>query len=307
MRKLFVATAMYHFDYYHSFFIDYYVNAGATKVLIFCAPEDEKVILKSIGENDNNKYVVVLPIITLPYSNDPNEKINFNTIYKSSISYVKNEITKGDEVVLAFPDEDEFIMGIDHLHTFIHPVNRCVCFEWYLPPIEKFDNLDARAFFQLAVQKKLKGMLFTLWGDPFYKDYIIVLNEDTYEVLANAEVLAGYHRIVHDKKPLIYTTEGFHIVYHLKGMPFKIMKVKMSERVNMITDTDDWVAHHYTRQYNSLALGYNTFYKTLTSYEEINELLKAQIDTYTLEESFYEQTIVKQFIHSPGGSKPSMI
>ncbi|TFF90475.1 MAG: glycosyltransferase [Promethearchaeota archaeon] len=309
MIKLKIGTRIFNEEYLIHDFINHYLKLGADEIHFYDSSSTDKTleIIKEISRN-NERIIIVESDSNLKHTSYYVQTQICNKILKHAISNCSEE---KESVTWIFPDVDEFLK-VDNEYDFktlistsSEDILRTIFLEWYLPPRLSKTMVNPEMMLDLIESQELKGRILDLWGDPFYKDYIIRLNQRNIKKFAKIQTVAGFHRFILNKRLLIPPNHNYIVVNHLRGVPFKIMKQRTEKNIKILDDKDEWSYEHFSVIKNYLK-NYASFYKNnLLTHKEIQKKLSL-ILPYDNDNSYFNNVIMKDNLQKLGYSKPSM-
>lgn len=303
MRKV-VGTRLYHFLYYQHFFIKYYREIEKVDtILIFCEEKDKMIISQNLDLSESDEFIVIELIPFNSFTSYQNDKFIADFVYKKLIEYAEKYIEEED-VLIAFPDEDDFI-HIDN-SKLQKGLNRSIFYEWYLNSEQQ--NCSLEEFYELVINRGCMGKILEVWKDPFYKDFILLLDKNNFYYFKDANITAGFHRLYTDNK-IIYShnPQIYHVTHHLKGIPLEIIRQKLWYRTQLNQDKDDWLNIHFEKEYKNIVLNYQQLLLSLKIYNALTKDVNIMIKEVQHKGSFFDNVVTFQNIHNKSGSKPSSI
>lgn len=312
--KLKIATRIFNEEFFIDDFLKFYLNGGVDEIHFFDGESTDKTInlirnFKNKSKSLNNKVILVCS----------NKKFRHRSYLKQTLFCnlmlhyaIRNFIKEKKEVIWIFPDVDEFIripedrnikeFLIQNLSDFY----RTIFIEWYLSP--KLINYEIKPleFLMKINTDKTKGKIMDLWGDPYYKDYIIHLTSQNIKKLKALNTVSGFHRLIIDKQLVIPSNRNYLIIDHLRGIPIQIFNNRIEKCLNLLENNkDEWSYQHFS-QIKRIFENYEAFYsKDLNSYVNINTELE-KIEQFDNNKSYFNNVIMQDNLHKLGISKPSM-
>lgn len=280
MKKI-IATRMYNFNYFHTFFFDYYSNQGFDDMLIFSRAEDIACIKSSV-KNDRVKFLE-LPKHQVPLIYNEERGI-CNWIFQKSLDFYGAKYSDQEAVIL-YADDDEYYPEVEPEST----ISRFVFFEWYLPETFEKDT-EAAEFYQLVQSAKCKGRLLTIWNDPFYKESLIKVSRQNLAFLKSCIYTNAFHRICHNNN-ILNEEKKYFFTDHLKGIPFRMAKERITEKYKNLSDKNDWCSNHYILEYKNYC-DYTKFYENLHTSTLLKDLTTDSLNAFNQKDSFYENSVL---------------
>lgn len=286
--KVNIATKVFNEEWYLDFFIRYYLDLGIDEIHFFDSASHDRT-LEIIHEWSKKEQSVKL-IITdeeLRLSNDRMEILVCNQV----LQHAKNRVQQTQEDMWwIFADIDEFLRPPEEgvkafFKNMSHSVVRSVFFEWYLPPEMYEAGTSVKKILQMARKGELKGRLLDVLGDPFYKDFVFFFTPDNINGwYSTLRTILGNHRYFVNEELLIPPNEPFLIFDHVRGTSKAItmrridLNLKLQQEDQIQKRQDHSTALHF-RQIKDELIDYETFYKNLHSFQEL-EAKKRQIPAY---------------------------
>ncbi|MHA2246297.1 MAG: glycosyltransferase family 2 protein [Candidatus Hodarchaeales archaeon] len=293
-------------------FLRHYQALGADHIYLFdCGSKDGTVDIVEKWESETNLVHLVLTDPKYQHSGYQQQTAFCNFILDWVI---RQSIHSSEDNWWIFPDADEF-MWLDSSQHFSHfldqyaqfPVIRAIFFDWYLSPDHFHANLTPEQILELISKRALKGKISDLWGDPFYKDYILHVSDETLPLITRFRTVAGFHRFIHNNKVFFPPNEPNVFVDHIRILPQKIFQNRIIKRLQLLEDNrDDWSFVHFNRL-NSLIQNYDQKYLhlKLQSFNELKEEV-GRLGSYDNSQSYYNNVIMQENIRFPSGSRPSI-
>ncbi len=290
--------------------IRHYQQLGINHIYIFdCGSEDHTLDIINRWETDTELVQLVVSDSQYRHSSYQQQATFCNFILKWMIK----EYDYTDQVWL-FPDADEFV-SIPSFQAFsniirqesTNPMFRTVFLDWYLPPSLFVQPLSPNQLLHFIQTEKMRGRISDLWGDPFYKDYVLYLTEQSFPFIQKLRTVAGFHRFIVDNKLYLPPNTPFLIMNHLRILPQVVFQERIVQRIKLVEKSrDDWSFVHFTRL-KELIENYQINYTQLTLYSlsELEAQLQ-QLSNYNNSLSYYNTVIMAENIQSSAGSKPSM-
>ena len=293
--KRILSTRMYDFNYFHGFFINYYINQSYDDILVFCKSEHVSELRKSFLSTRIK--LIELPQHQIPYIYKE-EKAICNWIFQKTLDYYENNYLNNEAIIL-FADDDEFypILQPDSI------ISRTIFLEWHLHS-SNTSEIDAAEFYNLIQSNKCKGQLLTIWNDPYYKESIIKLSIENLPFYRECLYSNAFHRITHNNK-LININKNCFYADHLKGIPLPLAKKRIIQKVNAIKSEDDWCSNHYSIEFMNYCLQFEKFYNGLQTKEQLNIFVQKKLDDFKGEISFYEDKVLPLDWSSVSSNVPS--
>ncbi|MFX1284735.1 MAG: glycosyltransferase family 2 protein [Promethearchaeota archaeon] len=292
-------------------FFHHYQTLGADRIYLFdCGSKDGTLDIVRKWESETNLVHLVLFDPKYRHSNYQQQTTFCNFI----LDWVVGKSVHSDDNWWVFPDADEFIW-LDSFQNFSqfldqytqYPVLRTIFFDWYLTPNLFQADLTPKQILNLVRNQALKGKISDLWGDPFYKDYILHVSDQTLPLISELRTVSGFHRFIHKNKVYLPPNEPNVFVNHLRILPQKIFQNRIKERLQLVESSpDDWSYVHFNHL-NSLIQNYDKNYQRLKlkSFLELIEEVNC-LRSYDNTQSYYNTVIMQENIQYPSGSRPSM-
>ncbi len=293
-------------------FIRHYQALGADRIYLFdCGSKDGTLEIVEKWESETNLVHLVLTNPKYHHSDYQQQTAFCNFILDWAI---KKCVHSSEDTWWIFPDADEFIWldYSQHISQFLDqhpqsPVVRTVFFDWYLPPNYFQKDLTSEQILELISKQALKGRISDLWGDPFYKDYILHVSDQTLPLIKKFRTVGGFHRFIHNNKVYLPPNEPNIFVNHLRILPQRIFQNRINERLQLLESSpDDWSFVHFSRL-RSLIENYDQEYHRLELHS-LSELIKEanRLGSYNSNQSYYNNVIMQENIRFRSGSRPSM-
>ena len=308
--KLKIATRTFNCEYFIECFLDFYIRIGVDEIFIFDSDSNDNTKELIIQHQKKNSNIhLIISSKDLRHTNEKAEQNSCNTLLKFALN---DFLEEKKEVWWAFLDIDEFIQCPkntkirDWLQQRNRDTLRTVFINWYLPPELIKTQIKAIDMIQLAKNGDLKGRISDLWGDPFFKDNVIRLNNQNIKKYKKLKAVGGFHRWNLKNKLYLPSNKDFLVVYHLQGIPINIIQGKIRGNLKLLANVkDEWIKVHFQKA-KELFENYNTFFaqselKTIT---ELNEIMK-NISNYNNDESYFNNVIMKEYFEKSDGSRPS--
>ncbi len=305
-----LATRKLNCEYFIGDFLDYYINAGVDEIFIFDSDSEDNT--KEIVDNyqKNNENINLAMISTqLRHVSEEAERDSCNVLFKFAL----NDFSENNEETWwIFADIDEFIRSSSHLDfkswlkQQTSDMIRSIFIDWYLNPKLIKTMLKPIEILQLALDNKIKGKISELWGDPFCKDNLIKLNFENFEKYQNLKAGGGFHRWILNNQLILPSNKEFLIVDHLQGVPIDIIQRKVNGNFDLLKNIkDEWLKTHF-QNVERIFDNYSTFYETseLKYKSELDRIIE-EISNYNNDTSYFNNVIMKEYLKSAEGSKPS--
>lgn len=298
--KLKLATRVLNEEYFINTFLEYYVNLGVDEIHIFdCSSYDNTLNIISAWQSKHKGIILALSDKRFRHTSYINASNFCNYILEYAIN---NQIQSDEDSWWIFADIDEFIRAPNdkNLKKFLKECHndliRTVFIDWQPPPDLINQNLELNDILRNVRLGSYKGYIQELYGDPFYKDYIINFTPHNIKTYEKIKTIAGFHRFIL-KNQIFLPPNEFLIVDHLRTVPFHISKKRINKRLKLLQDEqDDWLLEHFLQLKNRFE-DYERFYKNskLYAFEDLKEILK-KIQEYDNQESYFNNVIVKENI-----------
>jgi len=312
--KLKIATRIFNEEYFIEDFLNFYLNIGVDEIHIFDGKSTDKTIklirnLKEKSKELRNNIILVSSNKKFRHTSYLKQTIFCNLILHYAID---NFIKEKEDVIWIFPDVDEFIRKPkngnikEYFSQNINEFFRTVFIEWYLTPKMIHNHLNPLKFLTRINTNQIKGKIMDLWGDPFYKDYVIHLTNQNIDEFKGLKTISGFHRLILNEQIIIPSNKNFLVVDHLRGVPIDIFKKRIEKCLNLLENNkDEWSYQHFTQTKKKFD-DYETFYdEDLKSYIEIEREIK-QIYQFDNNNSYFNNVIMQDNINELGVSKPSI-
>jgi len=304
--KINIATRVHNENYFFPFFIEYYEKLEVDNFFLFSDNENNQIFKKLLNKLQRQKNIHINNMYSINSINYYDQTNQCNNIFNYALEEYENN---SEECWWLFIDSDEFIRSpiSNSLKKSLQNMNeeyiRTVFFEWYLTPSKFLNMMNPKDFLGLIHKGKLKGKILDLWGDLFYKDNIIKLDENTYSFFKKIKTISGFHRLILDKKVLI-SNGSFLLVDHLRGIPKLKFQERMIHRMKKIKDENDWSYIHF-KYILKILNNYSSYYHK--HLKDANELEKDILDIKSIDydKSYYNAIIMPENIKSKYGSKPN--
>jgi len=308
--KLKLATRVLNEEYFIDTFLEYYTNLGVDEIHIFdCSSFDNTLNIIKTWQAKNKDVILALSDKRFRHTSYINA-LNFcNYILQYAIN---NQIQSDEDSWWIFPDVDEFIRPPyeRNVKKFLKECHndliRTVFIDWQLPPDLINQNLELRYILNNVRIGSFKGIVQKLYGDPFYKDYIINLTPHNVKTFEKLKTTAGFHRFILNDQIFLPPNE-FLVVDHLRTVPFHICEKRIKRRLKLLQDDqNDWFLEHFLQLKQRLE-NYESFYRNanLNSFEELERLIK-KVYGYDNQKSFFNNVIVREKIIKPRSTKTSI-
>ncbi len=298
--KLKLATRVLNEEYFINTFLEYYLSLGVDEIHIFdCSSYDNTLNIIKAWQSKHKDIILALSDKRFRHTSYIDASNFCNYILEYAIN---NQIQSDEDSWWIFPDIDEFIRSPNdkNLKKFLKECHndliRTVFIDWQLPPNLINQNLELNDILRNVRLGSYKGYIQELYGDPFYKDFIINFTPHNIKTYEKLKTVAGFHRFIL-KNQIFLPPNEFLIVDHLRTVPFHISKKRINKRLKLLQDEqDDWLLEHFL-QLKKRFEDYESFYKNskLYAFEELEEILK-KIQEYDNQESYFNNVIVKENI-----------
>ena len=240
------------------------------------------------------------------WSNFEEENFICNKIFSWILTFWLND---NKESIWMLPDVDEFIR-FDQMSELSFQGNfifRSFCIDWFLDCDLLDQDISSSNIFQLIKKNKLKGKLADLWDNPFYKDFIFLLNENNFLFFKDLKAVTGFHRFINKNKVFFPPNSPYFIVDHMRIIPRYYFLKKFEKWKELVKNTkDDWLLFHLDYLF-SIMTDYNSFYvqnETLMFFNEIYAKIEEN-SKINYNYSFFDSVIMKKNIITREGAKPS--
>jgi hypothetical protein len=305
--KIKIAVRVYNEEYFIGHFLNYYLNLGVDEIHIFdCESNDSTIEDIEAIQNRHNEIILVESNKKFRHFNHLNQTRFCNHMLKYSIQKYLEDYSYSWWLFL---DVDEFIrIKKSNLKNFFKKLSgyllRSIFLEWYWPPEMEHAHFNFNKILNLVHNGNLKGKILNLWGDPFYKDQIISINENNLNLVRKLKTTSRFHRWILNQNIIYPQNRNIILVDHLRGIPISVAKSRINQNLELMkNEKDDWGYIHF-KQLKRNFEKYQEFYENLDKIEIINEVLR-KVEKYDNSESIYNNTILKDEIEDLGCSKPS--
>jgi hypothetical protein len=305
--KIKIAVRVYNEEYFIGHFLNYYLNLGVDEIHIFdCESNDSTIEDIEAIQNRHNEIILVESNKKFRHFNHWNQTRFCNHMLKYAIQKYLEDYSYSWWLFL---DVDEFIrIKKSNLKNFFKKLSgyllRSIFLEWYWPPEMEHAHFNFNKILNLVHNGNLKGKILNLWGDPFYKDQIISINENNLNLVRKLKTTSRFHRWILNQNIIYPQNRNIILVDHLRGIPISVAKSRINQNLELMkNEKDDWGYIHF-KQLKRNFEKYQEFYENLDKIEIINEVLR-KVEKYDNSESIYNNTILKDEIEDLGCSKPS--
>ena len=309
---LYVVLRTLNEEYLLETFFRHYQALGADRIYLFdCGSKDGTLDIVKKWESETNLVQLVLSDPKYRHSNYQQQTAFCNLILDWVI---RSSGYSSEDAWWIFPDADEFILQDSHIpfpqvldQYTQFSVLRTVFFDWYFSPNHFHTDLTPEQILELIDTQVLKGRISDLWGDPFYKDYILHVSDGSLPLITKFRTLAGFHRFIHKNKVYLLPNEPNVFVNHLRILPKKIFQNRIEERLQLVESSpNDWSYVHFNRL-KSLIHNYEHYYHDLElrSFAELIEEAN-RLGSYDNSQSYYNNVIMQENVRIPSKSRPSM-
>ncbi len=308
--KVKIGTRVLDESYFIETFMEHYLDMGVDEIHVFDSGSQDGTVEVVRGYEARGEPVRLVSVgPDLRHISRAREALLCNHIIKYA---VKDYERREEPCWWIFPDLDEFVRPpepalCEFLETCDVEVLRGVLIDWYLPPSLAAEDLPSRQVLRLVQNGQLKGRVSDLWGDPFYKDYVVRLDERTMPRFRGLQTVSGFHRLVLDGEIFLPSNDCHIVVDHLRGIPRHKALQRIDSRLRALDgEWDDWSLEHFLL-IRSQFEDYTGFLAkaSLQSPEELESTL-GSVSRYDNGQSFFNRVIMRENIHEPDGSRPSM-
>jgi len=296
--KINIVTKVLNEMYFLDTFIRYYLDLGVDEIHFFDSQSTDKT-LETI-KNWHKKHPGVQLIRSskkLLHTSYSKETEVCNLVLRHTMKDYKK---RKEETWWIFADIDEFLRhpagGLrDFLQTTPYDMIRCVFLEWYLPMEIAEERISARKTLDNIYEGKARGRLLDLWGDPFYKDFVLRLSPRTIKDFARFRTIAGNHRYLFNRETVVPRNTPFLIVDHLRGVFIDVTFSRIDQGLHLLEEaqrklTDNMTYEHF-REKKKEILDYENFYRTALKTKEEVEALLEDVGSYDNSKSLYNKMI----------------
>jgi hypothetical protein len=296
--KIKVAARVLNEMYFLNTFIEYYLDLGVDEIHFFDSKSTDKTVETIKARQKKNPAVkLILSHKKLRRTSYSREVDVCNRILQHAIKDYKK---KKEETWWILADIDEFLVPpAEGLRNFLNtsPLNiiRSVFLEWYLPIEWAEKKISARETLDKIRAGEAKGRLTELWGDPFYKDYILRLSPETTAKFAHLRITSGNHRFLLNGETVIPQNTPFFIIDHLRGVSIDVATARTDQALLLLEEQqkkmhDNWEYEHFKKQREDIT-NYRDFYRdSLNTKEELEALLE-DVGNYDNSLSLYNKMI----------------
>ena len=292
-----IATKVFNEEQFIDTFIQYYLNLGISEIHFFDSGSTDQtvpLIKQWCHKNSNIKLIISSP--KLRHTSYSIETAVCNQVLQHTIQNTKES---NQECWWLFPDIDEFLNppreGLDNfLSNRPNDFVRCIFFEWYRSPEQANTSISIKQMLDYARQGKLKGRLLNIFGDPFYKDFVIHFTPENIQNYLSLRTIAGNHRYILNDEVIIPANEPFLTFDHLRGLSLEHIEERVKKGIQLLKEQhqkryDAWTYVHFSGIKEDLH-DYIKFYNKLLTHSEL-EAKKHEIASYDNSTSIYNTII----------------
>ncbi len=296
--KINIVTKVLNEMYFLDTFIRYYLDLGVDEIHFFDSQSTDKTVETIKAWHKKNPAVQLIrsskKLLHTSYSKETGV---CNLVFRHTITHYRK---KKEETWWIFADIDEFLRppagGLrDFLQTTPYNMIRCVFLEWYLPMEIAEERISARQTLEKINEGKARGRLINLWGDPFYKDFVLRLSPQTIGEFSQFRTIAGNHRYLLNGETVIPQNIPFLIVDHLRGVFIDVTYSRIDQGLLLLEETQrkmtDNMTYEHFREKKKEILDYENFYRTALKTKEEVEALLQDVGSYDNIKSLYNKMI----------------
>jgi len=296
--KINLATRVLNEMYFLDTFIQYYLDMGVDEIHFFDSEstDDTAKTIKSRGKK-NPAVKLIRSHKKLRLTSYKKEVEVCNLVLRHAIDDYKK---RKEDIWWLLVDIDEFVQpppgGLrNFLQSAPHDIIRCVFFEWYLPPHLAEKKLSAPEVREKIAKGEAKGKLTDLWGDPFYKDYVLHLSPQTAAEFSRLRIIAGNHRFLLDRETVVPPNTPFLVIDHLRGVDIDVTRARIDKCLLLLEESqqkmqDNWTYEHYIEKKKEIT-DYRNFYENELKTKEELEALLEHVGDYDNSASLYNKMI----------------
>lgn len=292
-----IATKVFNEEQFIDPFIAYYLNLGIAEIHFFdSGSTDQTIPLINQWQHQNTQIKLIASTPSLRHTSYSVETTVCNQVLQHAI---QNTRESGHDCWWLFPDVDEFLrpprQGLkDFLRDCPYDFVRSIFFEWYRSPDQANIPLPIHQMLDEIRQGKLKGKLLDVFGDPFYKDFVIHFTAQNMQDYRSLRTIAGNHRYLLNDEVVIPANEPFLTFDHLRGLSLNHIQKRVAQGMQLLAEQhqkryDAWTFDHFSSIKEALS-DYSDFYHKLLSHSEL-EAKKLEIPEYDNATSMYNTII----------------
>ncbi|MCU0285169.1 MAG: glycosyltransferase family 2 protein [Acidobacteria bacterium] len=298
--KINIVTKVLNEMYFLDTFIRYYLDLGVDEIHFFDSESTDKTIETIKNWHKKHKGIQLIKSSKkLLHTSYSKETEVCNLVLQHTINdYKKNK----EETWWIFADIDEFLRppagGLRNFLQNIPAANnmiRCVFLEWYLPMEIAEQRISVRQVLEYIKEGKARGRLIDLWGDPFYKDYVLRFSPQTITNFAQFRTIAGNHRYLFKGETVVPQNSPFLIVDHLRGVFIDVTFSRINQGLLLLEEAQrklsDNMTYEHFKEKKKEVVNYEEFYRTALKSKEEVELLPDDAGAYDNSKSLYNKMI----------------
>jgi hypothetical protein len=298
--KINLVTKVLNEMYFLDTFIRYYLDLGVDEIHFFDSRSTDQTVetIKS-WQQQNPAVQLIISHKKLRHTSFSKETEACNRVLQHTIKDYKQ---RKEETWWIFVDIDEFLRPpAGGLRNFLQASSlkmiRCVFFEWYLPLEVAEERISARQTLEKIHRGEARGRLIDLWGDPFYKDFVLRLSPGTIEEFAQFRTIAGNHRYLLKGETVVPQNTPFFIVDHLRGVAIDVTRSRINKGLLLLEEAqqkmyDNWTYEHFKEKKKEIT-DYQGFYESVLKTKEELESLLEDVGNYENSQSLYNKMIYK--------------
>jgi hypothetical protein len=298
--KINIVTRVLNEIYFLDTFIRYYLDLGVDEIHFFDSKSTDKT--PETIKNWHKKHPGVQLIRSsrkLLHTGYSKETEICNRVLQHTMKDYKK---RKEETWWIFADIDEFLRppagGLrDFLQTTPGNIIRCVFLEWYLPMEIAEARISAGETLDYIYEGKARGRLLDLWGDPFYKDFVLRLSPRTIKDFSRFRTIAGNHRYLFNGETVVPPNTPFLTFDHLRGVSIDITFSRIDQWLHLQEVTrqkmNDNMTYEHFQEKKKEIVDYENFYRTTLKPKEEVEALLEDVGSYDNSKSLYNKMIFR--------------
>ena len=296
--KIKIITRVLNEKYFLDTYIRYYLDMGVDEIHFFDSQSTDGT-LESIKawEKKDKRIQLIKSSKKFRHTSVSKQTEVCNMVLQQTVKDYKKE---KEETWWMLLDIDEYVQPPQEgLRQFFEKADRniirCVFFEWYLPREVAEKNISAAEALEQIRAGNARGRLTDLWGDPFYKDYVLRLAPDTIKDVSRFRIISGNHRFLLDKETVVPDNTPFLVIDHLRGVAMSVNQNRINRGLLLMEEQqkkmqDNWTYEHFKKMKTEVSDYSELYQKVLKSKPELDAILET-VPQYDNSQSKYNKII----------------